>query len=697
VSAALLAEARAAFAGGDDVRALDLAQRLAGADPRNAAALSVLANAAMRLQRLDTADASLAALLALRPGDAALARSRSRVLNRIGHGLHGDGDLAGAARCWRDALALWPDNPDAAFNLVAHAGMLLADEELPPLLRVLESQAAGDAGATLLLAEIERDRGDRDAAALRLAALDDATLRDATARALTLTLGDAALVERALPASVPLSVEVDAAHAASATLATLGEPAALATLHAALRQRHAVGATSPTLRLALAEALSLPSVHVDGAGIGESRARFADGLSRIEEEFTPARLRRCASSLAQLNWSNFMLAYQCEDDRALQSRYGDWLAMAAATLRPELAEPAAQRRPGPPRIGLLSGHWNDTTAGSYFASWIDALDIGAWDTRIYALGPRFDAFTDELAAGRRAFLRLDGDIDAAADAIRAADLDLLIYPELGMDTRLLPLAALPLARRQWAGWGHPVTTGLPTIDAYLSCADMEPAAAADHYRERLLLLPDLGTRYRLPPVPIRHHRAALALPEGPLVVVPQSLFKIHPDNDAVIDDLLARVPAARVLLFAGQSRLEAGRLRARLARRLGTERLARLHWHPLVGRARFLEILAVADLMLDTLHWSGGNTSLDALRAGLPIATTRSRFMRGRQSAAMLTALGMPSAIAPDASALAALAASMLRDRPPAAEASRLQSYVLGARAPMALRALASEAVGGVV
>ena len=58
-------------------------------------------------------------------------------------------------------------------------------------------------------------------------------------------------------------------------------------------------------------------------------------------------------------------------------------------------------------------------------------------------------------------------------------------------------------------------------------------------------------------------------------------------------------------------------------------------------RSRFLQITMACDLMVDCLHWSGGNTTLDALHCGLPVLTCPGRFMRGRQSAAMLRLLGL--------------------------------------------------------
>ena len=62
----------------------------------------------------------------------------------------------------------------------------------------------------------------------------------------------------------------------------------------------------------------------------------------------------------------------------------------------------------------------------------------------------------------------------------------------------------------------------------------------------------------------------------------------------------------------------------------------------------YLRINAVCDAMLDTLRWSGGNTSLDALATGLPIVTLPGRFMRGRQSAGMLTLAGLGDQVASD-------------------------------------------------
>ena len=67
-------------------------------------------------------------------------------------------------------------------------------------------------------------------------------------------------------------------------------------------------------------------------------------------------------------------------------------------------------------------------------------------------------------------------------------------------------------------------------------------------------------------MPAAATRARFGLPEGvPLLLCPQSLFKIHPDNDELFARVLAAVPAARLVFFEGRHPAITARYRARLA------------------------------------------------------------------------------------------------------------------------------------
>jgi CRISPR-associated protein Csy1 len=76
----------------------------------------------------------------------------------------------------------------------------------------------------------------------------------------------------------------------------------------------------------------------------------------------------------------------------------------------------------------------------------------------------------------------------------------------------------------------------------------------------------------------------------------------------------------------------------------------------------YLRINLACDAMLDTLDWSGGNTSLDALACGLPVVTLPGTYMRGRQSAAMLDIVGAQELVATSAGDYVAIATRVADD-----------------------------------
>ena len=100
--------------------------------------------------------------------------------------------------------------------------------------------------------------------------------------------------------------------------------------------------------------------------------------------------------------------------------------------------------------------------------------------------------------------------------------------------------------------GIPTTTGLPEIDYFVSCAAMEPPEGAEATTARSWsLLPGLGTRYAMPRATPGRGRADFGLPEDrTLYLVPQSLFKIHPDNDELFAATMAADPRGVLVFFA---------------------------------------------------------------------------------------------------------------------------------------------------
>ncbi|RFC35454.1 MAG: putative O-linked N-acetylglucosamine transferase, SPINDLY family [Candidatus Nitrotoga sp. LAW] len=412
------------------------------------------------------------------------------------------------------------------------------------------------------------------------------------------------------------------------------------------------------LKSALGALLSLPAVYRNQDDLLEARQRFANGLKILHANISnfiaynpPEQL------LDELRWSNFYLAYQGLDDKQLQIDYAHFVAAMLEKIAPQFMQPRVKKDAAGRclRIGYLSSFFRNCTVGMYFRSWIMQLDREQFEIFVYHTRQETDSVTQEIVDACDHFRHLvAGPVspDRIAASVLSDDLDILVYPELGMDNTSFLLAAMRLAPVQCTGWGHPVTSGHANIDYYFSSAAMEPDNAELHYSEKLILLEGLGTYYSKPVLPTPAHRADFALPEGKtLYLCPQSLFKIHPDNDALLAQILERDPDGVIILFAGRHPNITNAFFARLAQALrarGLEPQGRGIILPSMAHDDYLRVNMLCDVMLDTLHWSGGNTTLDALACGLPVVTLPGEFMRGRQSYGMLKCMGLDELIAKD-------------------------------------------------
>lgn len=421
------------------------------------------------------------------------------------------------------------------------------------------------------------------------------------------------------------------------------------------------------LSLALAYNLYLPQVYESEEALAQWRGRYLRGLDEIAS--SPGRWSPAARQVLDLNRTNFLLAYQGEDDLAPQRAYSGLLSELAHRIHPEWREVSSRRFDGSRRlrVGFVGSIFRECTAGRYFERWITGLDPARFERFVYHTAPLADDFTRRIAAGAERFTALRTSGEGTIDQLRADALDVLVQPEVGMTPLSYLLAAVRVAPVQCAGWGHPVTTGGPATDHYFTCAAMEPADGQAHYSEDLVGLPGLGVSYAMPETGPAFERERLRLPaDARLYVCPQSLFKIHPAMDAIFARILAADPRGAVVFFQATARGVTERFAARMQRALAAHGVApgsQLKFLPRMNAAAFRRVLAAADVVVDTVHWSGGNTSLDAIAAGAPVVTLPGRFMRGRQTAAMLAMMDLEELVAASAEDLAALAVAVARDR----------------------------------
>ena len=132
-------------------------------------------------------------------------------------------------------------------------------------------------------------------------------------------------------------------------------------------------------------------------------------------------------------------------------------------------------------------------------------------------------------------------------------------------------------------------------------------------------------------------------------------------------DLMRRLGSGRLSEVLGAGTLRTDEFMRRLGRCFEQYRLPireRTRVLPQLTHEGYLAVNLACDVMLDTMRWSGGQTSVDALACGLPVVTLPGSMMRGRQSAGMLSLLGLHELIAADADAYVRIATRLCQDVP---------------------------------
>jgi protein O-GlcNAc transferase len=409
------------------------------------------------------------------------------------------------------------------------------------------------------------------------------------------------------------------------------------------------------------QAVALPIIPDSVEHIARVRDRVLDQIHSLRD-----RGLRLDDPLRQVGQTTFYLAYHGLDDRPLQQALADFYAQACPDLlytAPHVADPP--RRPdGRLRLALVSEFFYQHTIGKLNRGLIEQLDRARFHLTLAVTPHAGDPLRRALLAAADDVVELPRDLAAARAQLAAGQFDLLYYTDIGMSALTYFLAFARLAPVQCLTWGHPDTTGIANLDYFLSCDAMEPPGAHAHYSETLLRLPGPTLHYPRPALPAAiKPRAAFGLPDDAhLYVCPQSLFKIHPDFDAVLVALLRRDPKALVVLISGRDWHLNDLLKARIAR-IGGDVVARLRILRPVPLADFLSLMAVSDVMLDPLHYSGGNTSLEAFALGTPIVTWPGRFMRGRHTHGFYQLMGVSDCVAADPEAYVDLALRLAADR----------------------------------
>lgn len=380
--------------------------------------------------------------------------------------------------------------------------------------------------------------------------------------------------------------------------------------------------------------LHLPPVMPERAPLEQLHAQLAQVLEQWD---TPLVLSEHLDSVARFHLETlFDLNYQTEADRPLKEAYArcftvpDW-------------EPPVRARGARLRVGVLvtPGHEGIFLVGSegliHQLTHIDWVIIGFPES--------LRGLRQHLGTAAR-YLSISAPLAQAIATIRAADLDMLYFWECGTDPINYFLGHFRLAPVQFTSWGTAATTGLTTMDYFLTTALAEEPAAQAGYTEKLLFSPVLHVWYprqELSPSALTRTDFGFG-PQQHIYLCPHNLLKLHPSFDAYLGELARRDPQACVVLVGSRFSVWTETVQQRLLRHF--DRPEQLRILPRMNPPDFLALLRAADVALDTPVYGAGKLAFECAAMGVPMVSHPGRWLRSRLGLACAEAMGVTDTVA---------------------------------------------------
>ncbi len=357
----------------------------------------------------------------------------------------------------------------------------------------------------------------------------------------------------------------------------------------------------------------------------------------------------------------FYLAYQTRNNVDLLARFGsawcDYLQSWAQRwgVPPKPRKKVVDRRL---RVGIVTAYVRDHSVfHAITRTLLTALKGANSEILLFSLANYSDEVTTYAAAQVDRCEHGTKSLNEWVGLIGTSDCDVLVYPEVGLDVLTLKLAGMRLAPVQVASWGHPASTGLPSIDYYLTAAAFEPEDRHAHYTEQLVVIDNLGCHLTpgISRSPAHYaslvHKPSMGLNENcPTFLCPGTPFKYTPETDEIFVKIAQQAGPCQFVFFEFQQRAELSRrMFSRLAKAFSaadldwTRYLQLLPWLP---PDVFRALCANSAAVLDTVGFSGFNTAVNVLESGAPMVAWEGAFMRGRLASGTLAYIGLEQLIA---------------------------------------------------
>lgn len=333
----------------------------------------------------------------------------------------------------------------------------------------------------------------------------------------------------------------------------------------------------------------------------------------------------------------FYLSYHGVPNRDMFSRLCSYYRKLMPYLTYTAEHVTKPRSPGKLRIGFITAFFSNHSVTRDRLGVIEHLPRDRFDVMTFWLNDPNDHLGKRAWNAAQAIKFPDPTLDSMRRTIESKKLDVLVFCELGMNQSCYWLSYSRLARQQISTWGHSDTSGVDTVDWFISSKLYEIADADQHYSEKLYRCNSLCTYYydvrklldiTIPKHDLTHYR----IPTNQrMIFYPQSLFKFHPWMDQLFRTILDRYSDVMIVCCVDSTNHQKtmDRMLRRLDSSLGPTR-PRFRCLDKQSVGGYMRLMQLSRFVLDAYPFGACNSAIEAFSLGKVVLTYPGPMINGR-------------------------------------------------------------------
>lgn len=351
------------------------------------------------------------------------------------------------------------------------------------------------------------------------------------------------------------------------------------------------------------------------------------------------------------------LAYHGLDNLEIKSKY-------AAIFKDAFKKYEVSFNSGKIKIGFLVTKTHEGIFSKYIAGIINHLPESEFEIYLICEKRGWEKTIKERVKNEKLIKVIMAEkLEDAAEQIFNIKLDILYHWEIGTDSFNYFLPFIRLAPVQVTSVGWPDTSGIPTIDYFISGELIETGESDKYYSEKLI---------RFKKLPLFHQKPELTEPLTPfeefniesgknIYLCSQNLRKLHPDLDILISNILRKDQNGVVVFVKHEHERISELLKLRI--KISNPDIAdRVIFLNRLSYNQYLSLIHHSHVLLDSLYYGGANTAYEAFAMNRPVVTLPWTHERSRYTLGCYKYMGIEGCIAGNFEEYVSIAVKLAND-----------------------------------